>query len=158
MVNVNTLLMKKDDVPTRDVNRRFVYGGNEIENSCKNNEITGIQSIKSSEETGDEPNEFVHVIKSVLDKYNTPIIVKIHDSVSYFVNKELIALHKLSEFEHSVKKICDFSCIDDKTRWKYMINAPIKFCNNKKDKLAKVCGILSQTKVLSCSRNLATFA
>jgi len=120
MVNVNTLLMK---------------GGEETEHSCKNNEITGIQSIKSSEETGDEPNEFVHVIKSVLDKYNKPIIVKIHDSVSYFVENEITALNKLSEFENSVKKICDFSCLDDKTRWKHMINSPIKFCNNKKDNL-----------------------
>ena len=147
MINVNTLLMKGGDF-------------REIEASCKNNEITGMQSIKSSEETGDEPNEcgicsraedihayseglcrspseyeFVHVIKSVLDNYNKPIVVKIHDSVSYFVDKEIAALHKLSEFEHSVKKICDFSCMDDKARWKYMINSPIKFCNNKKDKL-----------------------
>ena len=120
MINVNTLLMK---------------GGNQIEASCKNNEITGMQSIKSSDETGDEPNEFVHVIKSVLDNYNKPIVVKIHDSVSYFVDKEITALHKLSDFEHSVKKICDFSCLDDKARWKYMINSPIKFCNHKKDKL-----------------------
>ena len=37
MVNVNTLLMK---------------GGDEIEESCKNNEITGFQSIKSSDECG----------------------------------------------------------------------------------------------------------
>jgi serine/threonine protein kinase len=132
MVNVNTLLMKRDNVPEY---RRFGGGGNEIEHSCKNNEITGIQSIKSSDETGDEPNEFVHVIKSVLDNYKKPIIVKIHDSVSYFVDKEITALQKLSEFEHSVKKICDFSCIDDKARWKYMINSPVKFCNHKKDKL-----------------------
>ena len=121
MVNVDTVLMKG--------------GFTEMVESCKNNEITGFQSIKSSEETGDEPNEFVHVIKAVLDKYKKPIIVKIHDSVSYFVEKEITALNKLSEFENSVKKICDFSCLDDKARWKNMINNPIKFCNNKKNKL-----------------------
>ena len=121
MVNVDTVLMKG--------------GFTEMNESCKNNEITGFQSIKSSEETGDEPNEFVHVIKAVLDKYKKPIIVKIHDSVSYFVEKEITALNKLSEFENSVKKICDFSCLDDKARWKNMINNPIKFCNNKKNKL-----------------------
>jgi serine/threonine protein kinase len=121
MVNVDTILV--------------TGGSNEIEESCKSNEIIGIQSIKTSEETGDEPNEFVHVIKAVLDKYDVPIIVKIHDSVSYFVEKEITALNKLSEFENSVKKICDFSCLDDKARWKHMIRSPIKFCNNKKDKL-----------------------
>ena len=39
MVNVDTVLMKG--------------GFTEMNESCKNNEITGFQSIKSSEETGD---------------------------------------------------------------------------------------------------------
>ena len=198
MINVDTLLIGcgilhsatdtthilNDDTAKCGVLRNM-KGGEllEIESSCKNNEITGIQSIKSSEEdensddhrsvefrrdaenvveasTGDEPNEFVHVIKSVLDNYKKPVIVKIHDSVSYFVEKEITALNKLSEFENSVKKICDFSCfgcgirsiaedtthvlkddigdlqnMDDKARWKHMINHPIKFCNNKKNRL-----------------------
>ena len=173
MINVDTLLIGcgirsgvensthilNDDTAKCGVLRNM-KGGEllEIESSCKNNEITGIQSIKSSEEdensddhrsvefrrdaenvveasTGDEPNEFVHVIKSVLDNYKKPVIVKIHDSVSYFVEKEITALNKLSEFENSVKKICDFSCLDDKARWKHMINHAIKFCNNKKNRL-----------------------
>jgi hypothetical protein len=98
-------------------------------------EIMGKKSIKSSEETGDETNEFVHVILSELTKYKLPIIVKIHDSDSYFVEKELFALDKLADFENSVTKICDFSCMDDKSRWKYMIDSPVTFCNNKRDKL-----------------------
>jgi serine/threonine protein kinase len=47
----------------------------------------------------------------------------------------LSAYDKLKSFENSVKKICDFSCYDDKTQWISKITEPITFCNNKKDKL-----------------------
>jgi len=114
----------------------LMEGGNaELKESCKNNEIVGVQSFKSSDETGDGTDEFVHVIRSVLQKHRFPVVVKIHDSQSYFVEKELFALNRLADFENSVKKICDFSCLDDKSRWKNMIHSPVKFCNNKHDKL-----------------------
>lgn len=120
-----------------------------VEQSCLGNQIVGKKSIKSSEfpmetgqslhssrryptfpwETGDETNEFVHVILSELTKYKLPIIVKIHDSDSYFVENELFALNQLVGFENSVTKLCDFSCLDDKSRWKHMVNAPVTFCD-----------------------------
>lgn len=133
---ISQYLRKKNKSRFNDVDTILFVGGNStIEESCKNNEIVGTKSIKSSEETGDETNEFVHVILSVLKENELPIIVKIHDSNSFFVEKELFALNKLVNFENSVKKICDFSCVDDKKRWKNMINSPVTFCNNKKNKL-----------------------
>lgn len=110
----------------------IIQGGNsELEDSCNKNEIIGIESMKSS----DEADEFVHVIRSVLHQHGLSVVVKIHDTHSYFVEKELFALNRLADFENSVKKICDFSCLDDKSRWKNMIHSPVKFCNNKHDKL-----------------------
>lgn len=103
--------------------------------SCENKKITGKNSIKSSRETGMGVNDFVHVIKSVMTEYNKPVVVKIHDASSSFIQKELFALYKLENFQNSVKIICDFSCMDDKERWKNPVPKPVKFCNNKKDSL-----------------------
>lgn len=117
----------------------YLYGGTEIdkdlENECKNCEIIGKKSIKASEETGMDQDNFVHVIESYMKKTKFPVVVKIHDSNSYFIRKELEAYDKLKNFENSVHKICDFSCMDDKMRWEHMVDSPITFCNNKKDSL-----------------------
>jgi hypothetical protein len=69
-----------------------IQGGNsELEDSCNKNEIIGIESMKSSD-------EFVHVIRSVLHQHGLSVVVKIHDSHSYFVEKELFALNRLADF------------------------------------------------------------
>jgi hypothetical protein len=60
-----------------------------ITENCQKNQLKGIQTIKDSNEAGIEPNNFVHVIKSVLKEYNKPVIVKILDASSIFVQKEL---------------------------------------------------------------------
>jgi serine/threonine protein kinase len=100
--------------------------------SCANNEIIGKKTLKSA----DESDDFVHVIQSVLQKYNVSVILKIHEADDkYLLNKELVALKKLINFENSVKYICDFSCMDNKDRWFKQINKPTKFCNQKEDKL-----------------------
>ena len=103
--------------------------------SCENNNIVGNETIKSSEETSMNDEDFVHVIKSILTEYNKPVVVKIHSSSTIQVKKELLALNKLKDFQNSVKLICDFSCMDDKTRWKKPVLKPVKFCNNKTDSL-----------------------
>lgn len=157
-------LPKKHKARMNQMDTVIIRGGNSIEQSCLGNEIVGKKSIKSSEETGDEIDEFVHVILSELTHYQldaksfgtkgrrtvdlvglcpnawnvveaSPIIVKIHDADSYFVEKELFALNQLAGFENSVTKLCDFSCLDDKSRWKHMVNAPVTFCNHKQDQL-----------------------
>lgn len=70
----------------------IIQGGNsELEDSCNKNEIIGIESMKSSD-------EFVHVIRSVLHQHGLSVVVKIHDSHSYFVEKELFALNRLADF------------------------------------------------------------
>ena len=114
-------LPKKHKARMNQMDTVIIRGGNSVEQSCLGNEIVGKKSIKSSEETGDEIDEFVHVILSELTHYKLPIIVKIHDADSYFVEKELFALNQLAGFENSVTKLCDFSCMDDKSRWKHMI-------------------------------------
>lgn len=103
--------------------------------SCENNKIIGNETMKSSEETSMNDEDFVHVIKSILTEYNKPVVVKIHSSSTIQVKKELLALNKLEDFQNSVKLICDFSCMDDKTRWEKPVLKPVKFCNNKTDSL-----------------------
>ena len=96
---ISQYLRKKNKSRFNDVDTILFVGGNStIEESCKNNEIVGMKSIKSSEETGDETNgrfaeplrgianhrfsgdsslwelslenEFVHVILSVLHLFS----------------------------------------------------------------------------------------
>lgn len=102
---------------------------------CKNNKIVGIKSLKSSEESGNDIDNFVSIIQSKLENYDNPVIVKIHDARNIMVLKELAAMRRLKGFENVVKYICDFSCMDDKSRWANKINEPVTFCNNKQDKL-----------------------
>lgn len=103
--------------------------------NCKNDKIVGIKSLKSSEEMGSDINNFVSIIQSKLENYNNPVIVKIHDVINIMVLKELAAIRQLKGFDNVVKYICDFSCMDDKSRWANKINEPVTFCNNKQDNL-----------------------
>ena len=110
-------------------------GGNAIEESCKNREIIGKKSLKTADESGMDKENFVHVLESYIPKVKIPVIVKIHETGANLLRKELIAYDRLKGFENSVQKICDFSCMDDKLRWQYMIDKPVGFCNNKTDSL-----------------------
>ena len=97
--------------------------------SCENNELIGKKSLKSAEESDD----FVHVIQSVLTKYNASVVVKIHEERDkIFLQRELQSLKKLINFQNSVRYICDFSCLDDKDRWFKKVTKDIKFCKNVK--------------------------
>jgi serine/threonine protein kinase len=103
--------------------------------NCNQNKMRGFKSVKYSSETGMGTDEFVHVILSHLDGYEKPVIVKIHDDRSIFVNRELKALEQLKNFNNSVSLICHFSCNDEKERWENSVRKQVSFCNNKKDKL-----------------------
>jgi hypothetical protein len=89
----------------------------EVKTYCLRNEIIGKESIKSANETGLLSDEFVHIIKSTIKNYENPVIVKIHESTSIYVSKELLAIEELNDFKNVVKSVCNFSCIDDKLRW-----------------------------------------
>jgi len=106
-----------------------------LENECNKKEIIGKKTIKSSDEEGMDDRHFVHVLESFMKKGNYPVIVKIHHKRSPFINNELRAYEHLRDFQNCVKKICDFSCLDDKERWKSPIKKPVEFCNNKTDEL-----------------------
>jgi len=103
--------------------------------NCQKNKIIGYESIKSSSETGNDPDEFVHVLLSHLEDYPHPVIVKIHDENSIFVQRELKAFEHLTHFENKVELICHFSCKDEKERWENPIQKRVRFCNNKTDPL-----------------------
>lgn len=103
---------------------------------CKNNQLRGKQSLKDSREAGMDDDNFVHVIKSVLDTYDKPVVVKIMDARSFFVKRELAAITRLTDFDYNVQMICHFSCMDDKNRWNQSYeNQSLQFCNNKTDNL-----------------------
>jgi serine/threonine protein kinase len=106
-----------------------------ITENCQNNKLKGIQTLKDSNEGGVDPNNFVHVIKSVLKEYNKPVIVKILDATSIFVKKELNIIQRLQDYEYSVQMICNFSCMDDKSRWNENYSGNVDFCNKKNDNL-----------------------
>jgi serine/threonine protein kinase len=99
--------------------------------NCEQNKLIGKKTLKSAEEA----DAFGHVIQSVLAN-QTNVIVKIHEEKNiYFLENELKALKTLANFENSVQYICDFSCMDDKSRWFKYVTKPTKFCNQKADKL-----------------------
>jgi serine/threonine protein kinase len=129
---------------------------------CKSSDLIGIQTIKNSNEGS---NDFVHVIhlcafsmrvepllftdknahsgaiskrnviQSVLKEYNKPVIVKILDESSIFLQKELNAIRRLTDYEYSVQMICDFSCMDNMSRWSQNHKGNIEFCSGNRDKL-----------------------
>lgn len=111
------------------------YRFREIRTYCFDNEIVGKETIKSAQESGMGSNEFVHVIKSNIKKYDKPVVVKIHESNSIYIKKELLAMKELTNFKNIAKSICNFSCIDNKLRWESPINHDVKFCNQEKDNL-----------------------
>jgi len=103
--------------------------------SCLANELIGIKTLKNGEENGMNDNDFGHILLSKLTKHDTPVVVKIHYANSYFIRKELAGLQKLKNFDNSVEYLCDFTCMDNKNRWKDNIIEPTKFCRGKKDRL-----------------------
>lgn len=103
---------------------------------CKNNKLRGKQTLKDARESGMDTNNFVHVIKSVLDTYDKPVVVKIMDAENLFVDQEIRAIKHLQNFEYSVPMICHFTCMDDKKRWNRSYeNQSLEFCSNQTDKL-----------------------
>jgi serine/threonine protein kinase len=91
---------------------------------CNSSGLSAQLSLK----TGDEADEFVHVMKGKMNEVKDPIVIKAHEHGSLFVKRELQALKILSEWPQAVQYICDFSCIDDTERWMKPIKNNAHLC------------------------------
>jgi serine/threonine protein kinase len=101
--------------------------------NCGKNLLLGYNSIKSAEETSMYPNDFVHVIKSKLENYNDPVVVKIYDSENRHLHSEIRILEKINGYKNTALLICHFSCKDNKKNYFSKIIKPMKpiqFCAN----------------------------
>ena len=100
---------------------------------CGKDLLLGYKSIKSAEETSMYPNDFVHVIKSKLENYNEPVVVKIYDSENISLLREIKILERINGYRNTALLICHFSCKDDKNNYFSKIikpMKPIRFCAN----------------------------
>lgn len=103
--------------------------------NCGKNLLVGLESIKTSDETSLDNNDFVHVVLSELENYDEPVIVKVYDTKNINLHKEIMILKAIYKYRNAVDLICDFSCTDNKNRYLYKIKQKIKFCGNGADKL-----------------------
>ena len=100
---------------------------------CGKDLLLGYKSIKSAEETSMYPNDFVHVIKSKLENYNDPVVVKIYDSENISLLREIKILKRINGYRNTAILICHFSCKDNKKNYFSKIIKPMKpihFCAN----------------------------
>jgi serine/threonine protein kinase len=101
--------------------------------NCGKDLLLGYTSIKSAEETSMHPDDFVHVIKSKLQDYNKPVVVKIYDSENRHLHSETRILEKINGYKNTARLICHFSCKDNKKNYFSKIIKPMKpiqFCAN----------------------------
>jgi serine/threonine protein kinase len=98
--------------------------------NCGKNLLLGYKSIKAAEETSMHQDEFVHVIKSKLQNYNEPVVVKIYDNAARHLISEIRILEKINGYKNTARLICHFSCKDDKKNYFSKIIKPIRFCTN----------------------------
>ena len=97
---------------------------------CGKDLLLGYKSIKSAEETSMYPNDFVHVIKSKLENYNDPVVVKIYDNENISLLREIKILERINGYRNTAILICHFSCKDNKNNYFSKIIKPIRFCTN----------------------------
>jgi serine/threonine protein kinase len=112
--------------------RSHIVGMETYKINCGKNLLLGYTSIKSAEETSMHPDDFVHVIKSKLENYNEPVVVKIYDSENGRLYTEINILKKVKDYRNTARLICHFSCKDDKTSYFRKIiktMKPITFCS-----------------------------
>jgi serine/threonine protein kinase len=101
--------------------------------NCGKDLLLGYTSIKSAEETSMHPDDFVHVIKSKLQDYKEPVVVKIYDSENRHLHSETRILEKITGYKNTARLICHFSCKDNKKNYFSKIIKPMKpiqFCAN----------------------------
>ena len=113
--------------------RSRIYDMTTYKVNCGKNLLLGYKSIKSAEETSMHPDDFVHVIKSKLQDYNEPVIVKIYDENNYHLHREIKILERINGYRNTALLICHFSCKDDKNNYFSKIikpMKPIRFCAN----------------------------
>jgi serine/threonine protein kinase len=112
--------------------RSHIVGMETYKINCGKNLLLGYTSIKSAEETSMHPDDFVHVIKSKLENYKEPVVVKIYDSENGRLYTEINILKKVKDYRNTARLICHFTCKDDKTSYFRKIiktMKPITFCS-----------------------------
>ena len=112
--------------------RSHIFGMETYKINCGKNLLLGYKSIKSAEETSMHPDDFVNVIKSKLQDYKEPVVVKIYDSENGRLYTEINILKKVKDYRNTARLICHFSCKDDKTSYFRKIiktMKPITFCS-----------------------------
>lgn len=113
--------------------RSRIYDMTTYKVNCGKNLLLGYKSIKSAEETSMHPDDFVHVIKSKLENYNDPVVVKIYDSENISLLREIKILERINGYRNTAILICHFSCKDNKKNYFSKIIKPMKpihFCAN----------------------------
>lgn len=90
--------------------------------------LIGMKSLK----TPDEDDEFIHVIKSIMD--DRELVVKVQEP-GRMLSMEL-TIHKLLQgCNNIVNYICDFECLFDNIIWNKPIVSPRYFCDKSGNKL-----------------------
>lgn len=87
-------------------------------------QLIGLRSLKTPEESDD----FVHVIKSAIDK--SPIVVKVQEP-GRMLKMELDIQKRLRNCNNVVNYICDFECLFDNFIWSKPLQTPRTFCDKK---------------------------
>ena len=112
--------------------RSHIVGMETYKINCGKNLLLGYKSIKAAEETSMHSDDFVHVIKSKLQDYKEPVVVKIYDSENGRLYTEINILKKVKDYRNTARLICHFTCKDDKTSYFRKIiktMKPITFCS-----------------------------
>jgi serine/threonine protein kinase len=86
-------------------------------------------SLKDAREDGFTDEEFVHVAKGKLLRFQKSCIVKVNASNSKFLFQELKALNLLLAYPHVVQYLCHFTCKDHTRKWKNKLNAQTFACD-----------------------------
>ena len=110
--------------------RSRILGMQTYKLNCSKNLMIGYKTIKSSEETSMDKDDFVHVVLSKLKDCDKPVIVKVYDETNVHLKIEKEILKVINGYRNTVKLICDFTCNDDKNNYFTKINKRILFCGN----------------------------
>lgn len=101
--------------------------------TCEGKDLTGFTTLKPWEEVADD-RVFTHVFLANLGKnakLDTSFVIKAYEHGTVFAKRELKVWKRLQNTafkRHIPRYICDFSCLDDKSRWFKNINKKTPVC------------------------------
>jgi serine/threonine protein kinase len=103
--------------------------------NCKKGKIIGLKTLDIKNNS--DLYEAIHVIKGKLKDYKNEIVIKVYESDSYFLQKELSIYNmlKIVHFENYINPICVFSCNDDINKYNEHIKTNIVPCDNSRENI-----------------------